>query len=185
MDFNLIELETIDSTNEYVKRVYQDQDFPFLVIAKHQEKGKGQREKSFYSPKNKGLYLSYVLEPKKLNQEDLELIKLDIAKIVSSYLNDTYRINTYVKAPNDIYYEEQKLAGVLLETSFNLKEKTYDLLIIGLGLNVLKANHIPEDIKHIYVSLEDIIGEKLGRKNLGLKIGNLISKYLKEHDYAK
>lgn len=58
---NIEYFDDIDSTNDYLKRSPHQQGD--IVIAQSQTKGKGRNGKSFHSPQQKGIYLSFVLKP--------------------------------------------------------------------------------------------------------------------------
>ena len=64
-DFKLIHLKETDSTNEQAKRLaYSGYDKPVLLIADSQTAGRGRMGRSFYSPSQTGLYMSYLFKPK-------------------------------------------------------------------------------------------------------------------------
>ncbi len=149
-----IYLESCESTNAVAKSLIERYQEPFCVRTSYQTKGKGTMGKSFHSPKDKGLYMSLVLY-EGVNIENIHDITLNCAHIISQYLNDTYKIETYVKAPNDIYIEGKKLCGILTESSLSVNENTYDAIIIGIGLNLIKDTNLPSDIASIYTALSE------------------------------
>jgi BirA family biotin operon repressor/biotin-[acetyl-CoA-carboxylase] ligase len=120
----LVELEEVDSTNEYLKRI----DFRdgFCVIARKQTGGKGRRGKSWLSLKDRGLYISFMYSP--LPPSIVSLSSLAFGVAVLNTLK-SFKEGFYLKWPNDIYINGKKIAGILPEL---LKDR----LIIGIGINL-------------------------------------------------
>ncbi len=165
MDFKHIHFESLDSTNDKAKSMVQTEPCPFVISANTQTKGKGQRGKSFHSPKDKGLYFSCVVDvPLKI--KELQTLNLTIGEIVSKTVNELYNIQSHSVYPNDVYVKDQKLAGILTEGIYNTQKGFYDFVIIGVGLNVLKDHHKPPFIQDIAISLEDITHQQIDQNIL-------------------
>ncbi|MEO2068940.1 MAG: biotin--[acetyl-CoA-carboxylase] ligase [Desulfurobacteriaceae bacterium] len=120
----LVELEEVDSTNEYLKRI----DFRegFCVIARKQTGGKGRRGKNWLSLKDKGLYISFMYPP--LSPSVISLSSLAFGVAVLNTLK-SFKEDFYLKWPNDIYINGKKIAGIL-------PELLRDRLIVGIGINL-------------------------------------------------
>ena len=104
-----------------------------VVSADFQTNGRGQRSNNWISEKNANLTFSLLLEPKLdiSYQFYLNIISsLTIQKILFSIL-DT---NIKIKWPNDIYYKNNKIAGILVENI--VSNKNIQKSIIGFGINV-------------------------------------------------
>lgn len=177
MDFKYIHLKTIDSTNEYAKKHYQVDSLPLLIHADEQTHGKGQMGKSFYSPPGKGLYMSLVLNFEQ-DIERLQTLNLEIGHVLSDLLNQLFKIKTKAVYPNDVMIQERKLAGILTEGIYNIKTKTYDCIVIGLGLNILESPH--PDLNAIKISLAEVTKQKIEQEKLMLQIATAIYRHLKE-----
>ena len=65
-------------------------------------------------------------------------------------INKKYDLNTYIKKPNDIYINNKKLAGILIETKYLENKLLY--VIIGIGINV-NQKKFPQDINTIATSI--------------------------------
>lgn len=65
-------------------------------------------------------------------------------------INNLFNINTYIKKPNDIFYNNKKIGGILIETKYNLNNLEY--IIIGIGLNI-NQEKFPVELKNIATSL--------------------------------
>ncbi len=140
--------DSLGSTNEYAKGITQQ---PALIITSHQTDGKGRRGKSFYSPKDKGLYMSYVPSGD-YSIEDTGMLIIRSALALQMAISQYFKIETEIKWLNDIYLRDRKLAGILIEGSVELQTLTYDQVIIGIGLN-LEETEVRKDLEMIYGSL--------------------------------
>ena len=150
-------LETVDSTNLYLKRnatISKDT----LVVAKTQTAGKGRYGKSFYSDEN-GIYMSLLLN-KAIPAKNVYLLTVSAAVAVAEALNDLYGINAKIKWVNDVYCGTKKLCGILCE--------------VGIGINIFKT-HFPTDILNIATSLEELVDKPcIDRNNI---ISSVINRF--------
>ena len=127
-----IHFEVIDSTNTYLKNNYQSLDNFTFVSADYQISGKGRHSRIWKSEDGKNLLFSLLLKDEKLVNRFKELSILSaysVLKVLESYgIN-----NVSIKWPNDVYVNDKKICGILLEGVSSTK---LDCLIIGIGLNV-------------------------------------------------
>lgn len=104
-----------------------------IVITHDQTAGKGQRGNSWESAPGKNLTFSILLKPhfvSIVSQFDLNII---VSLGILDYLK-TFKSGFQVKWPNDIYFEDKKVCGILIQNY--LKKQTIDKSIVGIGLNV-------------------------------------------------
>ncbi|RAP23104.1 biotin--[acetyl-CoA-carboxylase] ligase [Candidatus Marinamargulisbacteria bacterium SCGC AG-343-K17] len=132
-----IEFETIDSTNETAKRLLSfGRKSSVAIISKKQTNGKGQYGRVWESSSSDGLYYSLLLKgsrfPKDLSGAENRVIVSNIQNIISLISGE----KTEFKEPNDIYLDDKKLGGVLIESFPNHKNEYCDAVIIGIGLNI-------------------------------------------------
>ena len=80
--------------------------------------------------------------------------------LISNSLNELLNIKTYVKEPNDIYLDNKKLSGILVETEYCKNVLNY--IIIGIGINVNQTK-FPLDISDIATSLYISSGKKIDK----------------------
>ena len=124
-----------DSTNNYAANQLLTKRLPegVVFIADSQIVGRGQASSSWESEPNKNLTLSILLYPDFLAiSRQFELSKA-ISLGVADFLNDqTQRVS--IKWPNDIYLENRKVAGILIENSIRINKISSS--IIGIGLNI-------------------------------------------------
>ncbi len=156
-----IELELVDSTNEYIKREMKTLENYTVVRALYQTSGKGRQGHTWDSMANENLLVSLLLK------EDLDPLKLSQVMALSlSKMLSTYGINGLIKWPNDLYVNGEKIAGILVETCY---EKTLQGIIIGVGLNVNETNHI---------AMSRLLGRKLEVMEVMNNILNQFNHYL-------
>lgn len=163
-------LETVDSTNLYLKRnttISKDT----LVVAKTQTAGKGRHGKNFYSDEN-GIYMSLLLN-KTIPAKNVYLLTVSAAVAVAETLNDLYGINAKIKWVNDVYCANKKLCGILCEGVLN-SDGVYEKAIVGIGINIFKA-HFPAEIFDIATSLEELVNNPcIDRNNI---ISSIINRF--------
>ena len=145
----LIELEEIDSTNNYLKKLAEDGEKEnTIVIAKHQSGGKGRMGRSFFSPKS-GLYMSILLRPNFSAEKSL-FITTATAVAVSDAIDSLSDKNSSIKWVNDVFIDSKKVCGILTEASIDFETGGLSYAVVGLGVNLYHpADGFPEDIKNI------------------------------------
>lgn len=153
--------DTIDSTNTYLSD-HSNLDEGTVVIADSQHQGKGRNGRSFYSPKQTGIYLSLLIKPNQKPQTVLHYTAL-CAVSACKAIEDVYGFNPDIKWLNDIYFMNKKLGGILCEGK--LIGNTYESLVLGIGLNVHSFIR-PDDIATIAGSIEDFVNIKKSRNEL-------------------
>jgi len=130
---NIIKLDTIDSTNAYIKRNYKSLRHFDIVTTNKQTKGKGRGTHTWDSESNKNLLCSILLNDKVLISNG-PILSLYTAVAVIKTLYKLKLNNISIKWPNDIYVNNKKICGILLESkSINNK---IEGLIVGIGLNL-------------------------------------------------
>lgn len=142
---NIVVLERIDSTNNYLKRELA-KSTPFsagtVIMAEDQYAGRGQSDNKWLSEPGQNLTFSFYLTTETIPPE----LQFDLNIAVSLAINDVLKaligLNVYIKWPNDVYYKNCKIGGVLIENS--LVGRTWKRAIIGIGLNVNQTVFNPE-----------------------------------------
>jgi len=134
---NLITLKEVDSTNTFLKNTLSNsKPLPegTVIMAESQFAGRGQQQNRWNSEPGKNLTFSLLVNPTFLaiaNQFDLNrIVSLGIHNALEPHLGEKLKI----KWPNDIYYGDKKLGGILIENI--LQGSTIKHTIIGVGLNV-------------------------------------------------
>jgi len=163
LNYEVIYLDSVDSTNNFAKKYNGQSENNLLVIAEKQTAGRGRYGRSFASPENKGLY--FTLKISKPAFADIESLPLTAAEAVKRAVKSMCGIELTVKPPNDLLYESKKICGILVESKINKNFASY--VIVGIGLNVnTDITDFPDDIKNIASSLKIITGEEHDRYDL-------------------
>ncbi len=132
---NIINLELIDSTNNYaIKKLRENLTSDgTIIVAKEQQTGRGQAQNTWESTPNKNLTLSLILYPEFLPVKYQFLISKIITLSICEMLDD-FVDSVSIKWPNDIYVKDRKIAGILIENAIMGSKLKHS--IIGIGLNI-------------------------------------------------
>jgi len=104
-----------------------------LVVAETQTKGRGRIARHWFSPKYKGIYLSFILRPDILPNSTPLLTLLCAVSILEAIKSQT-GLDTKIKWPNDLLIHNKKVGGIL--TELNAEMDITHFVVIGIGLNV-------------------------------------------------
>ena len=178
----LTTLEVVDSTNNYAKELLSKSK-PLegtAIIAHTQSRGRGQIGNTWFSEPGKNLTLSIILYPHFLKaSEQFALTQVVALAIVDSVGKILYK-PVKIKWPNDIYCEEKKLAGILVENTVAGQYLTDSVVGIGLNVNQTEFNGLltatslhsligapqkPEEVR-------DILFAQLEKRYLQMKHGH-------------
>ncbi len=146
--FDLILLDSVDSTNSYLKRNYEKLHDLTVVFSSFQTEGHGRMNRKFYSKKGENLLFSILIKDKKLLEKFDSLSLMSgcyIFKVLSKYVN-----NVKIKWPNDVYINDKKCVGILLE---GISYSSLEAIVLGIGINVNTID-FDEEIKNIATSLK-------------------------------
>ena len=148
---NITFFDSIDSTNIYMKT--HDCHEGDIVIADAQTHGKGRNGKHFYSPKQKGIYLSFKLKPHFTIHDSLKITACCGVALIKA-IQKNYPLTPMIKWVNDIMINDKKVAGILCEASLQVNTNMIEHMIVGVGINV-HHTPMPNELKKIATSLED------------------------------
>ncbi|MEC9063642.1 MAG: biotin--[acetyl-CoA-carboxylase] ligase [Thermoproteota archaeon] len=124
--------EEIDSTQSFAQNIAADKkENGTIIIAEKQTAGRGRLERKWTSPKG-GIWFSLIIHPK-FDVSSSTLIPILSAVALSKSIKSSLGIDTEVKWPNDITMKGKKVAGVLVDASF--QTNSIDYLILGIGIN--------------------------------------------------
>ena len=136
----IIQLKETDSTNSHLLRLIDIEKLSegAVVITQKQAQGRGQRGTFWKSEPGKNLTLSILLKPTFLKPEEQfslsKSVSLAVFGFILSLMPDGLSHKTKIKWPNDIYIENKKVAGILIENSVNGNSISHS--IVGIGINV-------------------------------------------------
>ena len=152
-----------NSTNNLLNKLSGERDLPegFAVYTDYQTAGRGQQGNSWESASGKNLLFSLLLYPKHISVNEQFLIS-QVVSIGIKQVLDKYVDKISIKWPNDIFWNDRKLAGILIENS--LQGNSIKKTIVGIGLNVNQTNFDTPNA----ISLKQI-GEKSYKRELILE----------------
>ena len=167
----VIELDVVDSTNNYIKQNLDKLDNYTLVTAKHQTRGKGRITRSWYDDRN-SLTSSMLIKDVKGDPKHLSLIA---SYAVFKALKEL-DLDVKIKWPNDIFLNDKKLCGILIETVITDKIDS----VIGFWINT-NTKAFPESIIATSIYLEK--GIEIDNLKLSKRVCELIVEGYEKIDF--
>ena len=166
----LLCLDTVDSTNNELKRRADTAPDGLAVLAQEQTGGRGRLGRSFVSPAGKGLYLSVLLRPQCV-LADAGMLTAWTAVAVCRALERCCGVRAGIKWPNDIVLEDRKLCGILTELELEAETAALRHVIVGVGINVSQdaADFGPEGAP-VAISLAQALGQAPRRSQLAAEV---------------
>lgn len=182
-----IELQSVDSTNNYaLEQIHAGlAQHGAAIFAHEQVKGKGQRGKNWSSGRDTSVILSMIVKPQLLSISQQFQLSACAAVSVYEFFSHYAGDNTSIKWPNDIYWQDRKAGGILIESIIgNKKPETTtqqsfpDWLwaVIGIGININQRS-FPEELRNP-VSLRQITGKEFNPLDLAREICMVTDKNL-------
>ena len=152
---NIIKLDAIDSTNNYLKKIILNEginDYT-VVTAKFQTEGKGQLGTKWESEHSKNLICSVYKKKINIKVQDQFVISALVSLALIKTLKKINLSNLNIKWPNDIMSDNKKICGILIENI--VKQNYIKDTVIGIGLNVNQTifNNLPNA-----TSIKNLIG---------------------------
>ncbi len=169
MNYSRIHFDSVDSTSSYARRNASLLETPCIITASHQTSGRGRQGKSFFSPKDTGLYMTLLLQ----EEPNASLITPAAAVAVCKAIESLTDIKPSIKWVNDIFVDEKKVCGILSEC-FRENGKTY--ISVGIGINLTTTDFPPELFQAASLGVE------CPKENLSLLIADGISEYIANPD---
>ena len=170
-------LDEIDSTNQYLINLIESAQTEegTAVACFHQTSGRGQKGNKWISEPGKNISYSIVIKPDFIPARNQFVISQVISLAAKTFLNE-FTNNISIKWPNDIYWNDQKIAGILIENQ--LKGDLIDYSVIGIGINV-NQELFPSELPNP-VSLCQITGESYDLNDLVSKLHHKIQLSLED-----
>ena len=163
---DIIVKQTTNSTNDDAKEYIGKNT---VVIAENQDKGRGRLNRTFYSPKGKGIYMSMLINPN-LSISDGVKITTFIAVAVAKSIEKLTNLTVGIKWVNDLYINGKKVCGILTEAGSDFQNNKLKYAVCGIGINCYGLD-FPLEISNIATSLEKE-GAKVDRNALIAEIIN-------------
>ncbi len=162
---NILVLDTVDSTNNHLLELLQSPIKPSVktvVITEQQTAGKGCQGRAWVSPPG-NVYLTFYWQFQCAHVKLYGLsivVGIAIARVL--YANGLLDIK--LKWPNDIFWQLQKMGGILIETK-TAPAGAIDT-VIGIGLNMRGMQNLKTQISQDYVTLENALQTDISRNIL-------------------
>jgi BirA family transcriptional regulator, biotin operon repressor / biotin---[acetyl-CoA-carboxylase] ligase len=186
---NILEFKSLDSTNDYSRQLIADKDVDdgTVIWTPSQKKGRGYAGNKWESKDGQNLTFSIILRPDFLVAADQFMLSMVISLGIIDFLDEIIS-NVNIKWPNDIYADNKKIAGILIE-NFIMETKILNS-IIGIGLNINQVSFSkdavnPISIRQITASRYDLrtclekLCEKIDHRYIQLRNGEKAN--IREH----
>ena len=132
---NLIFYENLSSTNSQASLLLKEKDIEegTVVYSDFQTNGRGQMGNRWESEAGKNLLFSIILYPSSIDPEEQFLLSMTVSLGICDFI-DRYIPGSKIKWPNDIYFKDGKMSGILIENS--IMGENIESTVAGIGLNI-------------------------------------------------
>lgn len=177
---NFIYSDEVESTNSFLlNKANKFNSDGTILLAEKQTKGRGRKERVWYSAKGQNLTFSILLTSKKYLGKKFNLLNFTTSLSVAFALENLFQLKTELKWPNDVLVNGKKICGILLESTS--QGNKIERVVIGVGLNVnqglFQGNF---NLEPTSVKLE--LGENVDREKLLAELLNTFEELLLKID---
>jgi BirA family biotin operon repressor/biotin-[acetyl-CoA-carboxylase] ligase len=175
---SFIELNSADSTNNYALSSIREgvAQHGIAFFAHEQTGGKGQMGRQWISEKGANIALSIVLQPKPLQVSQQFQLSACIAVAAFKFFSHYAGIDTRIKWPNDLYWQDKKAGGILIESIIQNQQSAgngqtvtgWKWAVAGIGININQTRFTPELPNP--VSLKQITGKDFNPAQLAKEL---------------
>ncbi len=163
--FSIIVADSLVSTNSYLlEQIANGLNLKnkTVLIAENQTGGRGQQGRTWISvPGNILLSFYWQFQGKLTDLSGLSLVVgIAITRVIKA--NGLYEVK--LKWPNDVFWHQRKMGGILIETKQN--KSGYIDVVIGIGLNIVAMDEYSAQITQKFVALENALQRKVYRNKL-------------------
>ena len=157
-DYKIIRFDEIDSTNEYAWNLLSNSNPKenVVIIAENQTAGKGQYGRKWETDRGENIIMTTIKSPNFLKARDAFHLNVITSLTIIDMLQALSNEEFIVKWPNDIYFGNKKIAGVLIKNK--IQDGLIKQSIIGTGININQVS-FPKELKNP-ISLYQITKEK-------------------------
>ena len=129
-----------------------------LILAESQSAGRGRWQREWSSPRG-GLYFTAILKPCEDKVPAVSLVPVAASLAATEAIREAAGVEAKIRWPNDLFVNEQKVGGILCESSFS--GGRLDFLVAGFGINVNQAREdFPEELATAATSLRLVTGDR-------------------------
>lgn len=169
---NIIILQETASTNDYVKRNAGTLPSGTVIIAVSQTAGRGQKGNSWEAEPGKNVTLSLLLKRPQVDVKKQFAISEAVSLAIVDEL-ENYATGFKIKWPNDIYYGDRKIGGILIEHSLDAQGIEYT--IAGVGVNINQQEFVSNAPNP--VSLFQITGKTYDMELINSRFSEILERY--------
>ena len=175
--------EQVGSTNDIALNWIEEggRDFS-LVIANEQINGRGRNGRSWQTPPDSALALSLLLLPSTREMKNISLFTGLGALALVETLKEDYALKAEIKWPNDILVNDKKVAGILVEASWEGDRAKG--IVLGMGVNI-STGSVPSNALFPATSLEEALGKPIDRVEVLRGVLTKLIKWRKVLGHAK
>ena len=178
-----IHFESIDSTNTYLKHHYLSLDDLTIVSCDYQTNGKGRNDRVWKSDKGDNLLFSLLIKEGYLVAKGGYFSLVAAISVLEAIEKNFKKLNVTIKWPNDVYVNDKKVCGILLEGQIP------EFLVVGIGININQEEFIG-DYRVTPTSLYLETGKKIDinsfkRDVFDILIDNVTNIDLKHHHFIR
>ena len=170
-------LESVDSTNNYAMAMVQKgvANNGDAVFALEQSSGKGRWGKTWESQRGSNILLTVLAQMQWLPVQQQFQLSIAVALACHDFFSKYLKENIKIKWPNDIFINDRKAGGILIENV--IKGNLWQWAIIGIGLNINQENFEKDKLKA--TSLKQITGEYYDVIQLSRDLHEIVLKRLR------
>lgn len=176
---NVTLFDVIESTNDYLINGYNNYQ-EGVVISEYQNKGRGRRDRKFYSTYGSQLLFSLGIYFDSF--EDIASLSIVVGIAIAECFTRLGIEHVKLKWPNDIYLCEKKMGGILIETKQVLVDgclKIWTVVGIGLNIDIIEQDELRKFISQDFISLYSIsCNRRYSRDRIFENLLNDIHKYI-------
>lgn len=174
---------SLASTNDYLMskiKMGHITSSGFACLAEHQSSGRGRRGKAWISPLGAGLYWSLAWRFEQ-GAESLEGLSLSVALAIVEVLERECLIKKpKIKWPNDIFLNDKKLGGILIDVMGEAGGPCW--AVIGVGLNIYSAELAMQHVDQPWIGLSANAGTEISRNRLAVSLIASVIKKVRAHE---
>lgn len=167
-----LHFSSLDSTNKYLKDNYDKLENFTFISSDYQTNGKGREKRVWNSNKNENLLFSYLIKEKDLLKK-FKSLSIGTATLIARFLELKGIKNVSIKWPNDVYVNDNKICGILLEGNVN------EFLVVGVGLNVNQTSFIG-DFRIAPTSMKIELNKTICLNELEVELFEFIFKHINQ-----
>lgn len=177
---NVITLPQVSSTNDYLKNeLSKSTPLPegTVIMAVDQVAGRGQVGSTWYSEAGKNLTFSVLFHPSFLFPPQQFYLTVAICLAVVKWLATRINHKITIKWPNDIFIEDKKIAGILIENI--LKGNEWKSAVVGIGINV-NQTAFPPSLAQRVCSMKEFLHDDCNIQEILTELCSFI-----QHEYVQ